>query len=154
MDMRSREQYLESVRQEYRRADRKQKSKLLNEARKRTHLNRKVLIRKLAHPAKARMPGRRPTRATYGAEVARVLVTLWEMFDYPCGQRLVPAVRTELERLRKSKEVRCSDEIAKKLGRMSAKTADRLLWRARNRRGICGGIAIRRRTGCCTSRSR
>ena len=53
MDMRSREQYLESVRQEYRRADRKQKSKLLNEARKRTHLNRKVLIRKLAHPAKA-----------------------------------------------------------------------------------------------------
>jgi len=118
---------LESVRQEYRRADRKQKSKLLNEARKRTHLNRKVPIRKLAHPAKAQGQGRRPRSATYGAEVTRVLVTLWEMFDYPCGQRLVPAVRTELERLRKSQDVRCSDEISKKLERISAKTADRLL---------------------------
>ncbi|HLJ17508.1 MAG TPA: hypothetical protein VKV15_23630, partial [Bryobacteraceae bacterium] len=59
--------------------------------------------------------------------MTRVLVRLWEMFDYPCGQRLVPAVRTELERLRKSKDVRCSDEIAKKLARISAKTADRLL---------------------------
>ena len=137
MDMHSREQYLESVRREYRRAYRKQKSKLLNEARKRTHLNRKVLIRKLAHPAKARMQGRRrPRSATYGAEVARVLVTLWEMFDYPCGQRLVPAVRTELERLRKSKEVRCSDEIAEKLGRMSAKTADRLLAREKQARHL------------------
>ena len=52
MDMHSREQYLESLREEYRRAGKKQKKRLLNEARKRTHLNRKVLIRKLAHPAK------------------------------------------------------------------------------------------------------
>ena len=52
MDMHSREQCLDSLRDEYRRAGRKQKKRLLNEARKRTHLNRKVLIRKLAHPAK------------------------------------------------------------------------------------------------------
>lgn len=67
MDMRSRVQYLESVRQEYRQASRKQKTKLLNEARKRTGLNRKVLIRKLAHPAKVAQKGkRRPRSATYG----------------------------------------------------------------------------------------
>ena len=44
LDMHSREQY--------RRANNKQKTRLLNEARKRTRLARKVLIRKLAHPAK------------------------------------------------------------------------------------------------------
>jgi hypothetical protein len=57
MDMHAREQYLESVRQEYRKANRKQKTRLLNEARRRTRLSRKVLIRKLAHPVKP--PGQR-----------------------------------------------------------------------------------------------
>jgi len=50
--MHAREQYLEQVRKEYRRASKKEKTRLLNEARKRTRLARKVLIRKLAHPAK------------------------------------------------------------------------------------------------------
>jgi hypothetical protein len=130
MDMRSREQYLESVREEYRQATRKQKTKLLNEARKRTRLNRKVLIRKLAHSAKAKLAAApRPRSATYDAEVVSVLVELWEIFDYPCGQRLVPAIRTELGRLRKSKEIRCQDGVAEKLERISPKTVDRLLKR-------------------------
>jgi hypothetical protein len=137
MDMRSREQYLESVRQEYRQAGRKQKTKLLNEARKRTHLNRKVLIRKLAHPAKVRQEGkRRPRSASYGPEVVTVLVKLWELFDYPCGQRLVPAVRAELGRLRECQEIRWSDEVGEKLGRLSPKTADRLLAREKQVRHL------------------
>jgi len=137
MDIRSREQYLESVRQEYGQADRQQKTKLLNEARRRTRLNRKVLVRKLTHPAKVRLEGKRRARsATYGPEVVSVLVKLWELFDYPCGQRLVPAMRTELERLRKSKEVKCSEEIAGKLARMSAKTVDRLLRREKQVRHL------------------
>src|SRR3954447_10540808 len=56
MDMHSREQYLEQLREEYRHASKKQKSRLLNEARKRTRLARKVLIRKLAHPANVKEP--------------------------------------------------------------------------------------------------
>jgi hypothetical protein len=62
MDMHSREQYLESLQEEYRGGNKKQKTRLLNEARKRTHLNRKVLIRKLAHPAKVRTSKKRPPR--------------------------------------------------------------------------------------------
>ena len=53
MDMHSREQYLETLREEYRRASKKEKGRILSEARKRTRLNRKVLIRKLAHPRPA-----------------------------------------------------------------------------------------------------
>ena len=47
--MHSREQYLARVREEYGEAS------LLNEAIKRTRLNRKVLIGKLAHPGEAYM---------------------------------------------------------------------------------------------------
>jgi hypothetical protein len=60
---------------------------LLNEARKRTHLNRKVLIRKLAHPAKVGTAKKQPPRkATYGVEVLVTLVPVWEIFDCPCGR--------------------------------------------------------------------
>ena len=137
MDMHSREQYLESLREEYRRGNKKQKTRLLNEARKRTHLNRKVLIRKLAHPAKVRVSQKRPPRkASYGVEVLVTLVQVWEIFDYPCGQRLQPVLRRELERLRKARELHCSDEVAQKLGRISAKTIDRLLVREKRERQL------------------
>jgi hypothetical protein len=42
MDMHSREQYLDALREEYLRAGKKQKTRLLNEALKRIRLNRKV----------------------------------------------------------------------------------------------------------------
>ena len=49
MDMHSHEQYVAALREEYLRRNEKQKTRLLNEARKPTRLNRKVPIRKLAH---------------------------------------------------------------------------------------------------------
>lgn len=128
MDMNGREQYLETLRGEYQRGSKKQKTRLLNEARKRTRLNRKVLIRKLAHPpAVKRGQKRRERGRRYGPDVVRVLVRLWVMFDCPCGQRLAPALGQEVDRLRRSGEVRCSDGIGEKLKHISAKTIDRLL---------------------------
>jgi hypothetical protein len=126
MDMHSREQYLDTLREEYRRASKEEKSRLLNEARKRTHLNRKVLIRKLAHPRKA-AGTRRKRGASYGTEVVAALVPLWELFDFACGQRLSAALRTEVPRLRAAGELKCSDTVAEKLLKMSPKTVDRLL---------------------------
>jgi hypothetical protein len=128
MDMNAREQYLKTLREEYRRASKKEKTRLLNEARKRTRLNRKVLSRKLAHPAAVPGERKRPVRkAIYGADVVGVLVRIWVMFDCPCGQRLAPALGQEVERLRQSGEVRCSNEIAGKLKRIAPRTIDRLL---------------------------
>lgn len=104
------------LREEYRRADKKHKKRLLNEARRRTHLNRKVLIRKLGHPARVRTSRTRPPReATCGLEVLATLVQVWQIFDYPCGQRLAPVLRCELERLRKAKDLHCNAEVAEKL---------------------------------------
>ena len=137
MDMHSREQYLERVREEYRKADKKTKTRLLNEARKRTRLNRKVLIAKLSHPAVARKKKKRgPRQPAYDQEVLAALIKAWEIFDYPCGQRLAPALEQEVERLRQSEDLVCSDGVAGKLRRISPKTIDRMLTRERRVRQL------------------
>jgi hypothetical protein len=64
--MHSRDQYLEGVREEYRNANKTTKTLLLNEARRRTRLNRKVPIGKLAPPPVAKTKKKRgPRQPTY-----------------------------------------------------------------------------------------
>ena len=134
--MHSREEYLARVREEYGKASKLGKTRLLNEARKRTSLNRKVLIGKLGHPPKPEPGKRSPRKASYGGAVVTALVKLWEIFDYPCGQRLAPAIKEQLEKLRKANEVKCSKEVAAKLAQVSPKTIDRLLSREKQLRGL------------------
>ena len=103
--MHSLEQYLQRVREEYRYADRKAKTRLLNEARKRTRSSRKVLIGKLAHlPSGNPVKERGPRKPAYGSAVVVALVRVWEIFEYPCGQRLTSALRNEVERLRERQQ--------------------------------------------------
>jgi hypothetical protein len=127
MDMPSRNQYLETLLGRYLKADKAQKGLLLDEYCANTKQNRKYVIRKISRLAFAppRVKKKRP--AFYGPEVRRVLETIWKMFDLPCGQRLAPIVRTELERLRRLKEVEVSEQTARKLLRVSPATIDRLL---------------------------
>ena len=61
--------------------------------------------------------------------VVTKLVEVWEWFDFACGQRLVAALRTEVPRLRAAGQLKCSDEVAKKLMKISAHAVDRLLKR-------------------------
>ena len=138
--MSARRQYLEEVQQDYERADRDRRGKLLDEAERRTGLNRKYLIRRLGEPASQggghRERRRRKRSRKYGAVVVSALVKLWEMFDYPCGQRLVSALRVEVERLRRLGELACSDWVAARLQEISAKTIDRVLGREKRVRGL------------------
>ncbi len=134
MDMHSSEQYLAALREEYVRGNKKQKTRLLNEARKRTKLNRKVLIRKLTRvPAVADKPQRRARGRIYGVELRAPLIQIWELFEFPCGQRLAPILRKQTERLRAGGGLKCSQKMAELLREMSAKTIDRLLQQLRDR---------------------
>ena len=126
--MHSREQYLDKVRAEYEKADKAARGCLLDEAQKRTGMCRKYLIRKLGQPFRPRLKkGRRKRRASYDGPVIAALVRVWEIFDFPCGQRLQPVLQREVQRLRALGELRCSPELAEKLGQISAKTLDRVL---------------------------
>jgi len=55
------------------------------------------------------------------------LAKLWEIFDYPCAQRLAPLLKTEVARLRQLEEIFIPSEVAEKLKAISPATIDRKL---------------------------
>ena len=136
--MHAREQYLEELRKEYEQAGQLKRGRLLDEAQKRTGMNRKYLIRVLGRPPRPRRRrrGRRGRPRAYGAAVVTALVEVWEMFKYPCGQRLAPILRRQVARLRQLGELRCTEEVAGKLGAISARGIDRLLAREKQVRQL------------------
>ena len=134
--MHARKQYLQDLRKDYEQAGASRRSALLDEAQRRTGCNRKYLIRILGRRPQRRRWGRRGRPRKYGAAVLTALVEVWEMFEYPCGQRLAPILRCEVRRLRQLGELRCSDEVAGKLGTISARAIDRLLVRERRVRRL------------------
>jgi len=134
--MNARKQYLEEVGKEYHRADDKSRGRLLDEAEKRTGFNRKYLIRILNHPHRQAPRKRHSRRAEYGAAVATALIEVWDIFEQPCGQRMVAVLRSEVDRLRKLGELRCSDPVAGQLKQISASTIDRLLGREKRIRQL------------------
>jgi len=70
---------------------------------------------------------RKKRKETYDGQVTAALAKVWEIFDYPCGQRLRPILEVEVDRMRELGELRVSDEVALKLKRMSSATIDRKL---------------------------
>ena len=134
--MNARRQYLEELGKEYSRADEKGRGLLLDEAEKRTGLNRKYLIRVLNHPRRAVPRKQRRRQAKYGAAVVTALVEVWDIFEQPCGQRLAAVLSSELDRLRRLGELQCSDAVAGQLKEISARTMDRLLGREKRVRHL------------------
>ena len=134
--MNARRQYLQELGKEYGRADAAGRGRLLDESEKRTGLNRKYLIRVLNHPVEARPQKRTRRGATYSAATVTALIQVWDIFEQPCGQRLVAILRRELGRLRKLGEVRCSDRVARQLEEISASTIDRRLRREKQVRHL------------------
>ena len=130
MNMSSRNQYLLEVRPEYLKTKSKKiRSSLLDEAEKRTKLNRKYLLEKLKPRSNLDIIAkhRKKKKEYYDNSVTPALVTMWQIFDHPCGARLETSLKNETERLRKLGELSCSDEVSKKLQEMGSATIDRKL---------------------------
>lgn len=117
------------VQKEYLKSGKRQKNQLLDEVVKRTGMNRKYVIRRLSAKTNWEKPPKiYSARAPeYSSDLIAPLVCLWDIFDEPCGQRLEPLIKSELEKLRKFEEIWINDQQAEKLKKMSAKTIDRLL---------------------------
>ena len=127
MDMRSRNQYLKELQQKYFMSRfRKEKSSILDEYCRNTHQNRKYVISKISSRISS-MPKRRRRENIYDGYVKAALAEVWKIFDYPCGQRLAPLLKTEVSRLRQLEEIFISNEVAEKLERISPATIDRKL---------------------------
>jgi len=129
MEMKARNQYLKVLQERYLRASKKEKGRILDEYCKNTGQNRKYVIRKTRSQIVLERKPRRKRGWVYDGEVIAALVQIWEVFDYPCGQRLAPLLKTMVERLRELKELRISEEVAHKLLQISPATIDRRLRR-------------------------
>ena len=127
MDMQSKKQYLKNVREEYLSFRlRAEKTRILDEAEKRTGLNRKYLITKLKPKSNLDKDksSRKKRVLIYDNEVKAALARSWEIFDRPCGDRLAPLLQDEVVKLRQLGELVCSDEAAFKLKTISPRTID------------------------------
>ena len=130
MNMPSRNQYLLELRTEYLKVrSKKIRGELLNEAEKRTKLARKHLIVKLRPKSNLdKTPlARKKRKQFYDNAVKPALARMWQIFDYPCGQRLETSLRDETDRMRELNELSCSDIVAAKLKQMGSATIDRKL---------------------------
>ena len=126
--MESRNQYLEVLRERYLRARaKKEKTQILDEYCRNTGQARKYVIRKIQPGIDLRPKQRKKRKQTYDGQVSAPLAKVWEIFDYPCDQRLKPILEVELDRLRHLGEVGVCNDVALKLRRMSSATIDRKL---------------------------
>ena len=128
--MQSRNQYLVELRTEYLKTkSKKKRGKLLDEAEKRTRLERKYLTQKLKPKSNLDKlkTERKKKKQHYDNSVKPALARMWKIFDNPCGQRLEPLLKSETDKLRNLGELLCSDVVAEKLKAMSSSTIDRKL---------------------------
>lgn len=126
--MHSRNEYAAVLRERYHNARTKEeKSRILNEYCTNTKQCRKHAIRKLRQSTAGGTGLRRKRKVTYDGRVSDALAGIWEQFDYPCGQRLAPVLKTEIGRLRELGELKVSEEVAGKLAEIAPATIDRKL---------------------------
>lgn len=134
MNMQSRNQYLLTLieKRGYHTLPKKEKSKMLDEYCATTGQARNYVIRKIRSGAYLEKKGEKKKRIKkhyYDGKVREALARCWEIFDYPCGQRLESLLKREVGRLRLLDELICSDEVAKKLKEIDFRTIDEKLKR-------------------------
>lgn len=136
LSMKSRNQLLEELIRKnggYHLKSKKQKSVLLDQYCKITDQNRKYVIRKLRFGSwvfqerRKKEKRQRKRKSFYNNIIKSALIKCWDIFDKPCGQRLQPLLKTEIDRLIKFNSINCSSETASKLKKISARSIDTLL---------------------------
>lgn len=133
MSLKSRRELVSRAKGRYLKANKALKSKILDELRENTGLLRNYLVQLLSARKDLSFKSaiNRKRHETYGMDVISHLRTIWEWFDYPCGQRLRPMMEEYIRVLERWKELVLSEEMKKKLLRISSSTIDRRLKRTK-----------------------
>lgn len=120
-------EYAQAIRNRYQKANKKEKTKILDEFTKTTGLHRKAAIRLLNRVNKPQSTRRRGRPRKYSNEVVGALKIAWEAGDRLCSKRLHPFLPEMVRVLRKNGESNITVEVETQLGRISPSTIDRLL---------------------------
>jgi hypothetical protein len=130
MTVDERRKYLRKMQKRYRKADRKERGRLLDEMAIVTELHRKSLIR-LMKGSLARQPRGRQRSRSYGPEVDDALRVIVESTDYICAERLTPNLVWLAKHLAAHGELTISPQLEEQLSRISVSTVERILTRLR-----------------------
>jgi hypothetical protein len=129
MTISERRKYLERMAGRYRRADRLDRGRLLDEMEAMTGLHRKSLLRLLGTNGLERQPRTRQRGRVYGSAVDDALRVIWESLDYVCAERLTPGLVPTAQRLAAHGELALTPELAQHLGQISVASVQRRLTR-------------------------
>ena len=126
MNLISKQQYMETLKASYLKQNKRGKGVILDEYCRNTGEDRKYAIKKFRSTIIITTKAERKKRKEhYDGPVKAALATMWRIFDCPCGQRLETSLREETNRLRQLGELKCSDETADKLKRITSSTIDK-----------------------------
>lgn len=139
MTIMAKEELISIIKPRYLKANKGDKSKILNEFCRNTEYNRKYAITILQagyDHNHSKQSGRKPRKKIYTPETILAVIKIWELLEFPCGQRLKPSLVPMLDALQRNNELHVSDEITIQLQTISAKTLDRRLKRERSIRRL------------------
>lgn len=128
-----------TTKRRYLKSSKKEKGKILDEFCATAGLVRKYAIKIFSAKCdydKVKRIGRKGRKKKYGNEVIMVAIKIWEMLDFPCGERLKPSLSEMYATLVRCKEIKFNEVIKNKLATISSKTLDRRLKRERERRHL------------------
>ncbi len=120
-----------SIQARYLKANKKEKSKILDEFVAATGYHRKYAINLLRHGLRRKHRKKAGRKKKYTGEVLRVLEQIWEICGRICSKRLHPFLPEMTEVLERHGELRLSQDTRALLLSMSRSTIDRCLQKAR-----------------------
>ena len=135
----TKKELISTVKNRYLKADKEGKGKILDEFCQNTGYNRKYATRILQagyDNNRVKSRGRKSRKKIYSSEVILPVIKIWELLEYPCGQRLQPMLAPMADSLIRCNELKISDDIKCRLETISAKTLDRRLKRERTIRRL------------------
>jgi hypothetical protein len=125
MSIQTRKEYLSKVKSRYLKADKRGKSLMLKEFVKNTGYHEKYAVRILAagHEYKSKCINRK-IHCIYTNCDIYWLKKIWEIMDYPCGQRLAPQLPEIISKLIQFKELDIPKDTQEKLKNIGSSTID------------------------------
>jgi len=125
MDLTMKNEYLKTIQPRYLKSSKEEKGRILDEFCYNTRQNRKYAIRKLSPKTNLCPKQRKARQRVYDHHVIAKLCEVWEVMDYPCGQRLEAVLPEMVDKLSICGEFTASPEVIGKLKEISSATIDR-----------------------------
>jgi len=134
MTLDERRKYLKRMKPRYTAADRGERSRLLTEMEQVTGMHRKSLTRLVHAVSLERKKRSSPRPRSYGMEVERVVLRVWESLDYICAERLTPSLLKTAQHLARFGVLSLTAAVEGQLATISCATVQRMLRKNRSRK--------------------